>query len=227
MNKSESFITNFLKLILIVVLPHIMISLNFFGFRVLNFFVEFTPHVFFHLERECSLCNQKTGWSTLGSITRQTEQMEPQISGNHLHTFRSALQSVTFVYVRFVERNCMEYGFFKNQSQWQLHTAQHEVFYRGLFLVEYWRPLSVAVYQTTYSFYSFVLQVLPSDYCAIRTVLCKDVMLTLFILTFPPPPRTPTLLRIMFVIHKVFGMYWTYHTIATAKRKYQRESCCI
>jgi hypothetical protein len=117
MNKSESFITNFLKLILIVVLPHIMISLNFFGFRVLNFFVEFTPHVFFHLERECSLCNQKTGWSTLGSITRQTEQMEPQISGNHLHTFRSALQSVTFVYVRFVERNCMEYGFFKNQSQ--------------------------------------------------------------------------------------------------------------
>jgi hypothetical protein len=84
-NKLEYVLTQLLTFTLIMALPYIMISLYFLRFRFFYFFVELTPHVFLHLERECSLCNRKTGRSTLGSITRQREGLEPLISGNHTH----------------------------------------------------------------------------------------------------------------------------------------------
>ena len=50
----------------------------------------------------------------------------------------------------------------------------------------------MAVCQSMHSSNIFAMQVFPLDNRPIRTVLCKDVTLTLFMLTLSLHPRTPT-----------------------------------
>lgn len=59
-----------LKFEMMNVLPYVMFSLFFFGFRLFYFFVELTPHIFLHVEIDCGLYNKKIGRSAPGSITR-------------------------------------------------------------------------------------------------------------------------------------------------------------